>query len=69
MISLLKPGMDPEEVRNILGSPTLINSIDNYSQWLYIYYAYKKNAGIFDKQQLTLWFKEGYLVRWSSDRE
>ncbi len=63
MISHLRPGMTPNEVQSILGTPVFIKNSSDYTQWIYLHFIYK-NSGISEKLELTICFKEKHLVRW-----
>ncbi|WP_116964429.1 outer membrane protein assembly factor BamE [Fastidiosibacter lacustris] len=62
----IKPGMTPEQIKYILGSPDIIDPFDQ-NQWNYIYsYQQSYDAPRNDKQ-LILTFKDNKLISVSGD--
>ena len=68
MAAKLKPGMTPAQVRYVLGSPLVTDTL-NPDRWDYIYRfkpgTYAREAGIkpVTGQRLTVWFESGKVVR------
>ena len=65
MVDQLQPGMEPNQVRFILGEPILGNTF-RAERWDYIYTI---QVGAQDRQQqrLTLWFEQNALDRFEGD--
>ncbi len=61
MVSQLRIGMTPQEVRYILGTPVLSHSFDIH-RWDYIY-TYRKGTEPTDAEKLTLFFMNGHLAK------
>lgn len=66
-IAQLKQGMTRDQVRFVLGSPTLIDVL-HADRWDYVYY-YKPNNGPKEERKFTAWFKDGVLDRWEGDAQ
>lgn len=66
-VAQLQPGMTREQVRYILGSPTLQNVFRD-DRWDYPYYS-KPGYGETEQRQFTVWFDGDILVRWSGDEQ
>ncbi|TEA78754.1 outer membrane protein assembly factor BamE [Allopusillimonas ginsengisoli] len=66
-VAQLQPGMTREQVRYILGTPTL-QDIFHSNRWDYPYY---NNPGYGDDQQrkFTVWFDGDNLIRWEGDQQ
>nr|WP_202411799.1 outer membrane protein assembly factor BamE [Paracandidimonas lactea] len=66
-VARLQPGMTREQVRFILGTPTL-QDIFHADRWDYPYY---NNPGYGKSQQrnFTVWFEGDTLVRWEGDEQ
>lgn len=64
-VAQLQPGMSREQVRYILGTPTLQN-VFRSDRWDYPYYN-KPGYGDPQQRQFTVWFDGDTLVRWSGD--
>ncbi len=68
MVSKLKPGMTPSQVRYVLGTPLITDTL-NPRRWDYLYtyvpgtYARKANMAPVDNRRLTIWFENGVLSR------
>ncbi len=66
-VAQLQPGMTREQVRYILGTPTLQNVFRD-DRWDYPYYS-KPGYGETQQRQFTVWFEGDTLVRWSGDEQ
>jgi outer membrane protein assembly factor BamE len=66
-VDQLQPGMTREQVRYILGTPTL-QDVFHANRWDYPYY---NNPGYGEDQQrrFTVWFEGDQLVRWEGDQQ
>ncbi len=64
-VAQLKPGMTPNQVRFVLGSPTL-NDVLHADRWDYIYY-YRSGNGTSQERKFTVWFKNDVLDHWDGD--
>ncbi len=64
-IDRLEPGMSREQVRYLLGTPTLQNVFRD-DRWDYPYYN-KPGYGTTEQRRFTVWFEGDTLVRWSGD--
>src|SRR3546814_13609863 len=64
-VAQLQQGMTREQVRFILGTPTL-QDIFRTNRWDYPYYN-KPGYGEEEKRQFTVWFEGDTLVRWEGD--
>lgn len=64
-IERLEVGMSREQVRFLLGSPTL-QDIFHSDRWDYPYF-YKPGTGKSEQRLFTVWFDGDYLVRWEGD--
>ena len=66
-VAQLQPGMTRDQVRYILGTPTL-QDIFHANRWDYPYY---NNPGYGEDQQrrFTVWFDGDQLVRWEGDQQ
>lgn len=68
MVDKLKPGMTPAQVRYVLGTPLVTDTL-NPRRWDYVYDyvpgTYARKAGIpeVDNRRLTVWFENGVLSR------
>jgi outer membrane protein assembly factor BamE len=65
MLDRLKPGMDKEQVRYVMGTPVLIDPFHN-NRWEYIY-SFQKGGGIREQRHITLHFEEDKLSRVTGD--
>ena len=61
MVSQLRIGMTPQEVRYIMGTPVLSHSFDIH-RWDYIY-TYRKGTAPTDAEKITLFFVKGHLAK------
>lgn len=64
-IDRLEVGMTREQVRFLLGSPTLQDVFHN-NRWDYPYY-HKPGYGKEELRKFTVWFEDDILVRWQGD--
>src|SRR5699024_11137330 len=64
-VAQLQVGMSREQVRYILGTPTLQN-VFRSDRWDYPYYN-KPGYGEPSQRQFTVWFDGDTVVRWSGD--
>lgn len=68
MVERLKPGMTPGQVRYVLGTPLLTDTL-NPKRWDYLYdytpgtYARKAGLSAVDNRRLTVVFENGTLAR------
>lgn len=62
MVAQLKPGMTPDQVRFVLGTP-LLTDMFHQNRWDYVF-ALKRSNGEVTRSQLTLFFRDGRLDRW-----
>ena len=66
-VAQLKQGMTRDQVRFVLGSPTLTDVL-HADRWDYVYY-YKPGSGAPEERKFTVWFKDGVLDRWEGDKQ
>lgn len=64
-VAQLRQGMTRDQVRFILGTPTL-QDIFHSNRWDYPYYN-QPGYGKDELRQFTVWFENGQLVRWAGD--
>lgn len=64
-VSRLRPGMTREQVRYLLGSPTL-QDVFHADRWDYPYMN-KPGYGKAEQRSFTVWFEGDTLVRWEGD--
>lgn len=68
MVEKLKPGMTPAQVRYVLGTPVITDTL-NPRRWDYLYdyvpgtYARIAKMPEVDNRRLTVWFENGTLSR------
>lgn len=68
MVDKLKPGMTPAQVRYVLGTPLVTDTL-NPRRWDYVYDyvpgTHARRAGLpeVDNRRLTVWFENGVLAR------
>lgn len=68
MVDKLKLGMSPSQVRYVLGTPMIADTL-NPKRWDYLYdyvpgtYAKKAKLKEVDNRRLTVWFENGALSR------
>lgn len=60
-VKKLHLGMNKNEVIDILGTPVLVNALDN-NYWSYVY-TMQKNGGKIEKKQFNLRFEENKLTQ------
>jgi len=66
-VATLTTGMTREQVRFVLGSPTLTSAL-HADRWDYPYY-YLPGTGVPQKRRFTVWFEGDHLARWSGDEQ
>lgn len=66
-VAQLRPGMTREQVRFVLGTPTL-QDIFHTNRWDYPYYQ-KPGYGDAQERKFTVWFENDQLARWSGDAQ
>src|SRR5690606_7402506 len=66
-IAQLQKGMSREQVRFILGTPTL-QDVFRSDRWDYPYYN-KPGHGDEEQRAFTVWFEGNTLVRWEGDQQ
>jgi outer membrane protein assembly factor BamE len=66
-VAQLKQGMTRDQVRFVLGSPTLTDVL-HADRWDYVYY-FKPGSGAAEERKLTVWFKNDTLDRWEGDKQ
>jgi outer membrane protein assembly factor BamE len=64
-IQLLKPGMLPVQVRDILGTP-LVQSVFHQNRWDYAF-TIRRNGKTAEQRHLSVFFKDGRLERTEGD--
>ena len=66
-VATLQEGMTREQVRFVLGSPTL-TSVLHADRWDYPYF-YQPGTGDPQQRLFTVWFENDRLVRWQGDEQ
>src|SRR5690606_34359008 len=66
-VERLEPGMTREQVRFLLGTPTL-QDIFRSDRWDYPYYS-KPGYGEPEQRRFSVWFEGDSLVRWEGDAQ
>ena len=66
-VARLEQGMTREQVRYVLGTPTL-QDIFHADRWDYPYYN-KPGYGDAEARHFTVWFENDLLVRWEGDEQ
>ncbi len=66
-VERLEPGMSREQVRFLLGTPTL-QDIFRSDRWDYPYY-HKPGYGETEQRRFSVWFEGDSLVRWEGDTQ
>lgn len=66
-VSRLELGMTREQVRYVLGTPTL-QDIFHSNRWDYPFYS-KPGYGEPEDRRFTVWFENDQLVRWEGDEQ
>lgn len=64
-VARLEPGMSREQVRFLLGTPTL-QDVFRSDRWDYPYYS-KPGYGEPELRRFSVWFEGDHLVRWEGD--
>ncbi len=67
MINKLKPGMNKEQVKFIMGTPVIVDPFHN-ERWEYIF-SYQKGGGVREQRHITLHFDDDKLTHLSGDIE
>ena len=68
MVDKLKPGMTPSQVRYVLGTPLVTDTL-NPTRWDYLYdyvpgtYARKAGVDAVENRRMTIWFEGGVLSK------
>jgi len=65
MLDKLRPGMDMNQVKFIMGTPILIDPFHN-ERWEYIY-SFQKGGGVREQRHITLHFEDDKLAYISGD--
>ena len=65
MVSQLKPGMSKEQVRQIMGTPLLVD-VFHAERWDYVY-SRQTTEGKREKRKLAVFFEDGKLTRIDGD--
>lgn len=66
-VAQLEPGMSREQVRYVLGTPSLQNVFRD-TRWDYPYYS-KPGYGDIQQRRFTVYFEDDLLVSWSGDEQ
>ncbi len=66
MVDQLRPGMSREQVRFLLGTPTLTSAF-HQDRWDYVYLLKRGKGGELQQRQLTVWFKDNRMAEFKSD--
>ena len=66
-VALLREDMSREQVRFLLGTPTL-QDIFHADRWDYPYF-HKPGYGEEQARRFTVWFEDNMLVRWAGDEQ
>lgn len=66
-VARLEPGMSREQVRFLLGTPTLLD-VFHSDRWDYPYY-YQPGYGEPERRRFSVWFEGDTLVRWEGDSQ
>ena len=66
MVNKLRANLSKSQVREIMGSPTLIPDF-HQNQWLYYYLFESGDGSVNEKRALTLYFKGNALKSYSGD--
>ena len=67
MLNKLRPGMDKNQVRFIMGTPVIVDPFHN-ERWEYVY-SFQKGGGVREQRHITLHFKDERLVYATGDIE
>ena len=66
MLEQLQPGLSKEQVRFLLGTPSLVD-VFHLDRWDYVYWLKKPGRKPAQEQRLTLHFEDGLLARIEND--
>jgi len=66
-VDTLQVGMSREQVRFVLGSPTLTSAL-HADRWDYPYF-YRPGTGTPQERRFTVWFEGERLARWQGDEQ
>lgn len=67
MLNKLRPGMDQNQVKFIMGTPVIIDPFHN-NRWEYVY-SFQEGGGVREQRHITLHFEEDKLSHVSGDVE
>ncbi len=67
MVAQLKPGMTPDQVRFVLGTPLVVDPF-HQDRWDY-FYRFQPGRGEAEQKRLTVVFREGRLADYHGDVE
>jgi outer membrane protein assembly factor BamE len=62
MVEQLKPGLTPDQVRFIVGTP-LVNDIFHKDRWDYVFMRQPANGGEVEVRRTAVFFEDGKLTR------
>lgn len=62
MVARLRPGLDPEQVRFVMGSPQVVDPFTP-DRWVYLY-RLRRGSGERVEGRMVLYFEDGRLARW-----
>jgi outer membrane protein assembly factor BamE len=65
MVDKLKPGMTPQQVKQVLGTP-LVDSPFRADRWDYVY-EYTRQGQVLEHRKFTVYFADGKVTRWEGD--
>lgn len=65
MLDRLKPGMDKNQVKFIMGTPVIVDPFHN-NRWEYVY-TFQEGGGIREQRHITLHFEEDKLTEVTGD--
>ncbi|RVU31429.1 outer membrane protein assembly factor BamE [Neptunomonas marina] len=65
MVDQLRPGMNHNQVRYVLGTPLITDTFHD-GRWDYIY-TIKKGNGDYSRERFSVFFEQGKLVKVSGD--
>lgn len=66
MIKNLRVGMSKEQVNEMLGTPTLVHTLDT-ERWDYYYSLVPGKRGKIVEKHFTVFFRNGHLQRWTRE--
>ena len=67
MLNKLRPGMDQNQVKFIMGTPVIVDPFHN-ERWEYIF-SFQKGGGVREQRHITLHFEDEKLTHVSGDVE